>query len=140
MKEETSTLVKYRVQRARESLEEAKILEERGHANTFVNRLYYACFYAVSALLLTRELASSKHSGIRSLFHQHFVKTGKIEQEFAQLYDRLFDNRQKADYADLINFDIKEVSSWYEEAEQFIAAIETILNRELNDNNSTKEA
>ena len=34
--------------------EEAKILFEKGYANTFVNRLYYACFYAVSALLLTR--------------------------------------------------------------------------------------
>ncbi len=54
MKEETRTLVTYRLERACEALEEADILLERGHANTFVNRLYYACFYAVSALLLTK--------------------------------------------------------------------------------------
>ena len=54
MKEETRTLIDYRLERARESLQEANILLERGHGNAFVNRLYYACFYAVSALLLTK--------------------------------------------------------------------------------------
>ncbi len=56
MKEETRTLITYRLERARESLEEANILLERGYGNTFVNRLYYACFYAVSSLLLTKGL------------------------------------------------------------------------------------
>ena len=57
MKEETRTLILYRLERAKESLDEANILMERGHANTFVSRLYYACFYAVSALLLTKGLS-----------------------------------------------------------------------------------
>jgi len=57
MKKETRTLIAYRLERARESLEEAKILLERGYGNTFVNRLYYACFYAVSSLLLSRGLS-----------------------------------------------------------------------------------
>ena len=39
MKKEVCTLVTYRLERARESLEEAKILLEQGYANTFVNRL-----------------------------------------------------------------------------------------------------
>jgi hypothetical protein len=46
-------LVGYRLQRARETVEEARVLLETDHANACVNRLYYACFYAVSALLLT---------------------------------------------------------------------------------------
>jgi uncharacterized protein (UPF0332 family) len=75
MKEETRILITYRLERARGSLEEADILLEHEYGNTFVNRLYYACFYAVSALLLTRGL-SQNHSGIRSLFHQNFVKSG----------------------------------------------------------------
>ena len=97
MKEETRTIVRYRLQRAYEALEEAKILEEKGYANTFINRLYYACLYAISALLLSRGLSASKHSGVRSVFHQEFVKSGEVDGKWGQLYDRLFDNRQKGD-------------------------------------------
>jgi uncharacterized protein (UPF0332 family) len=132
MKAETKTLVEYRLGRAHESLEEAHILLERGHINTFVNRLYYACFYAVSALLLTRGLSSVRHSGVRSLFHQNFVKPGLVAIELAQLYDTLFDNRQKGDYADLIRFDLDAVRPWYDEARRFVKAIEDVMKKELN--------
>lgn len=131
MKEEIRTLVFYRPERAYEALEEANILIERGHANTFVNRLYYACYYAVSALLLTKGLFSAKHSGIRSLFHQNFVKIGVVDTEFGQLYDRLFDNRQKGDYADLIRFDVNAVRNWYDEAQKFVEVIEDLVKKEI---------
>lgn len=132
MKEETLALVNYRFERAHESLEEAKILLEQGHANTFVNRLYYACFYAVSGLLLTRGLSSAKHSGIRSIFHQNFVKTSLVNPELGQLYDKLFDNRQKGDYADLVRFDLNEVRSWYDDARKFVEMIESIVKKEAD--------
>lgn len=131
MKEETRTLVAYRLERARESLQEAKILLEQGHGNTFVNRLYYACFYSVSALLLPKGLSSAKHSGIRTLFHQNFVKTGLVGAELGQFYHRLFDSRQKGDYADLIRFDPSEVSDWYDEAQEFVETIEELVKREM---------
>ncbi len=131
MKEEIRTLIKYRLDRAYESLEEAKILLEKGHTNTFVNRLYYGCFYAVSALLLTRGLSSSKHSGIRSLFHKTFVKTGVAKVELGQVYDKLFDTRQKGDYTDFVQFEVKEVSNWYEEAKEFVETIEKLVKKEM---------
>ena len=131
MKEEARILVMYRLERARESLEEAGILLEREYGNNIVNRLYFACFYAVSALLLTRGLSSAKHSGIRSLFHQNFVKPGKVDPELGQLYDRLFDNRQKGDYADLVRFDPNEVRDWYDEAREFVETIENVVRKEL---------
>ena len=134
MKKETRTLIAYRLERAQESLEEAKILLERGYGNTFVNRLYYACFYAVSSLLLSRGLSSAKHSGIRSLFHQNFVKSNLVSVELGHLYDRLFDNRQKGDYADLVRFDVEEVSEWYDETRGFVEMVENILKEELEKN------
>jgi uncharacterized protein (UPF0332 family) len=136
MKEETRTLITYRLERARESLEEANILLERGHGNAFVNRLYYACFYAVSALLLTKGLSSAKHGGVRSLFHQNFIKPGLVGSELGQIYDRLFDNRQKSDYADLVRFDPNEVGDWHEEARDFVETIRDILRRELGLNDT----
>ncbi|MEW6103997.1 MAG: HEPN domain-containing protein [bacterium] len=121
------TLIFYRLERAYEALEEANILLEKGHSNTFVNRLYYACFYAVSALLLTKDLSSSKHSGVRSLFHQHFVKTGIVKIEHGKFYDNLFHNRQEGDYGDFVKFNLEEVSPWCNKAKNFIEIIETII-------------
>lgn len=127
MKKEIRTLVLYRLNRADESLEEALILLERDHINTFVNRLYYACFYAVTALLLSKGLSSSKHSGVRALFHQNIVKNGLLNREMGKFYDKIFDTRQKGDYADLVYFDKKEVGSWFGEAKKFISSVKDII-------------
>jgi len=53
MTPEQGQLVRYRFARAMESLDEARLLLANGHIRTAVTRIYYACFYAVSALLLT---------------------------------------------------------------------------------------
>ena len=120
MREETKTLILYRLERAYEPLEEAAILLEKGYANTFVNRLYYGCFYAISALLLTKDLSSAKHSGVRSLFHKNFVKTGVVSTDIGKIYDKLYRNRQKGDYADLVRFQVDAVRDWYDEAMKFV--------------------
>lgn len=113
-------LVHYRLERARESIEEARILLEAGHTNAFVNRLYYACFYAVSAALLSRGISSPKHAGVRALFHQQLVKPGLVPLELGKFFGTLFDNRQKGDYSDFVRFDQDEVRPWLTRAEKFV--------------------
>lgn len=66
MKETTKTLIRYRLERARETLESAKILFENSKLYSAVNRIYYAMFYSVNALLLSKNLSSSKHSGVKA--------------------------------------------------------------------------
>ena len=132
MSDPVRTLVDYRIERAREALDEALLLLNSGHANTYVNRLYYACFYAVSAYLLLHGKSSAKHSGVRALFHQEVVKSGLVSQELGQLYDRLFDNRQKADYADLVQFKLTDVQGWYEETTGFVQKIVALTNPTLS--------
>lgn len=123
MTDETRTLARYRIERAREALDEAGLLFSQGHTNACVSRLYYGCFYAVSALLLLEGHSPSKHSGVRALFHQRFVRTGVFAKDLGRFYDRLFDNRQKADYADLVTFDAADVSPWLSEALNFVEAV-----------------
>jgi len=57
--EELKDLIQYRIARAKEAIEEARVLAGAGHWNGSVNRLYYACFYAVSALLSKHDLFST---------------------------------------------------------------------------------
>jgi uncharacterized protein len=134
--EETRTLVRYRLDRSNEALDEAVLLLGSGHANTFVNRLYYACFYAVSALLLAKGLASTRHSGVRMFLHQHIVKPGLLDIPRGQIYDKLYDNRQRGDYADLTRFEVQEVRPWLDEARAFAGDVEALILRELDRPNS----
>jgi uncharacterized protein (UPF0332 family)/predicted nucleotidyltransferase len=71
-------LIRYRLNRAKETLEEPQIMFDNGCLYGAANRIYYACFYAVVGLLLTKNLSSSKHSGTIGLFNKHFVKTEEI--------------------------------------------------------------
>lgn len=47
--------------------------------------------------------------------------------ELGQLYDRLFDNRQKGDYADLVWFDSDEVRPWLEETKKFVDVVGKLM-------------
>ncbi len=113
-------IISYRINRTRETLEDARILAGSKRWNACVNRLYYACFYAVSALLIQNDLSSSKHTGVRSLFNLNFVKTGKVPKDIARIYNDLFERRQESDYLDFISFQESQVLLWISQAETFI--------------------
>jgi uncharacterized protein (UPF0332 family) len=115
--------IKYRFSRAIMTLEEAKILAEKKHWNACANRLYYSCFYAVSALLFKFKLSSSKHTGIRSLFNHQFIQTGKISKELAETYNDLFEKRQEGDYEDFTIFNEADISSYIARTEKFLSTI-----------------
>ncbi len=127
MTKEERSLIEYRMERAREALDDAKIMFEAMRINTYVNRLYYACFYAVSALLLTRNFSTSKHSYLRSLMHREFVKTGLMPPEMGDHFDLLFDNRLKGDYADFIRFKAEQVAGWLKPTEEFVDHIDRLI-------------
>jgi uncharacterized protein (UPF0332 family) len=130
---EEQAIVRYRLQRAQETLDEAVLLHEKGRLNAAVNRLYYACFYAVSALLLTEGKSSSKHSGVRALFNAQWVKSGRIAAEYGRFYRRLYDSRQKGDYGDFVQFEAAEVTPWLQEARQFVRTVTALAEETLRD-------
>jgi uncharacterized protein (UPF0332 family) len=119
--------IRYRIRRANDTLVEADAMAQIGHWNACVNRLYYACFYAATALLLQRNLLTSKHTQVRSLLNRHFVRPGLMAPELGSLYNRLFDNRHEGDYADFIEFQEAQVRPWIDQARDFVAHVERLL-------------
>jgi len=83
-------------------------------------------FYAVNALLITKGLASSKHSGVLALFNREVVKKGLIERRFGKFYSDMLNNRQEGDYKDFVKFEKEDVKEWLKKAEEFIAKIEEV--------------
>jgi len=127
MTKEERALIEYRMERARETLGEARIMFDAGRINTYVNRLYYACFYAVSALLLMRNFSTSKHGYLRSLMHREFVKTGLIPKDLSRHFDVLFNSRLEGDYADFIRFKAEDVAGWLDKTQKFVDHIESLI-------------
>lgn len=112
--------IKYRIKRAQETYEDALILRERGKWNSVINRLYYAAFYAVSALLLDTDLNPTTHTRVKNNFSEHFIKLEKIDKTYGKMYSQLFTWRQKGDYADLFDFDEEKAQPYFELVEQFL--------------------
>ncbi|MFQ5641970.1 MAG: HEPN domain-containing protein [bacterium] len=133
MTDEQRNIIELRLERANESLDAAKVLEDNHHYIAAVNRLYYACFYAVTALLETRKLSSSKHSGVISLFNRYFVKTDIVSKELGKFYKRLFGLRLDGDYADFVDFSVDEVDDLYQSAADFVEKISQIVKKELQE-------
>jgi len=120
-------IIEYRRKRAKETLKDAEQLLKSGSLFSAVNRIYYAMFYEVIALLLTKGLSSPKHSGVKSLFNREFVKTGKVSIESGKLFARMFDFRQKGDYEDLVSFEEDKVKKWLDDAKLFIKELESLM-------------
>ncbi|SRR5690554_1167013 len=125
--EERDTLVALRLQIARETLEEAKGNMKMEYWRTATNRLYYACYYAVNALLIYNGYIARTHSGVIGLFGLHFVSKGLISMENGKLYRNLFEKRQSSDYDEWIIIDGNDVKPFIKPVEEFISTIEDLI-------------
>lgn len=119
--------INYRFQRAKETFDEALILESNKRWNAVINRLYYSCFYAVIALLIKDNIDTTTHDGARTQFGLKYVKTGKVDKKFGKLFSKLSDYRQKGDYGDLFDFDEHTVSPLIDQVKEFIQELEKFV-------------
>ncbi|HHC24008.1 MAG TPA: HEPN domain-containing protein [Desulfobacterales bacterium] len=120
-------LIRYRLERAGEALEEADVMADMRHWKTCINRLYYACFYAVSALLLKNNLSLSKHTGVKAFFNRQFVLAGIVPRSYGRLYNLLFKYRQQSDYEDFFTIDEEIVKEWITQSKDFVKTISNII-------------
>lgn len=87
-----------------------------------VNRFYYAAFYAARAVLATKGLDASKHTGVISLFQIHFVKTELIPKDLARALRTSFEVRLDGDYGDYVEITIGLASQIKSDVKSFVAA------------------
>lgn len=115
--------IRYRLSRSGETLREAELLSSAGFTTGVVNRIYYACFYAVWALLMTEGYSSSKHSGVMSLFNKHWIGPERLPKEMGRFYRIMFDERQQGDYEEIAEYEPGEIIAWLAEARVFVEQI-----------------
>lgn len=127
MNPEIADLVKYRFDRAHGALRQAEALLGLSELDGAMNRMYYAMFYATLALLATRELASSRHSGTIALFHREFVKSGLFPRELAKSLNEAFDQRLNGDYRDFFSPEKEQLDALLSKAKAFVSKAEEVM-------------
>lgn len=126
--ESKQALIQYRLERAENSLEEAQYLIDGGYYNAAINRLYYACYYAVVALLLKNDISTQTHHGVRSMLALHFTSKGKLSPESNRTISTLFEKRHSSDYDDFIYCDQEMFDDLYPKAVAFIEEVKDLIN------------
>jgi uncharacterized protein (UPF0332 family) len=120
-------IIRHRLEMAEAYLDDARYLALDDRWNSCANRLYYACFTALTALLESKNLSPKKHSGVRALFNQHFVKPGEVPTELAAAFNDLFELRHQADYVDFRVFSKDYVEPYIPQAERLIGVVRRLL-------------
>jgi len=116
-------LIKLWLEKSFDALASARLELNEGHSNFSVNRLYYSCFYAVTALFLRSGKQFTRHSAVISEFNRTYVKTGKVAVAWSKFYQKLFNDRQESDYVPTATFEHADILERIEQAESFVKTI-----------------
>jgi len=115
------------IERANKYNNSSKLLLDEGDYESSVSRSYYAMFYAVEAILLTKELSYSSHKGVISGFGEHFIKTNIFPKEMGRELNRAFEKRQLGDYEHTFVISKDEAEDMHDQCKEFIQRIEFYL-------------
>lgn len=127
MEEATKILISVRLESADEDLDTAKELLKLDRYRAAVNRAYYAIFSTTNAVLLTKQIERSKHSGVEAAFIQNFIKTGVFRIEFGKMFNYIRNKREECDYSSMIRIDRETAEKTVKDAEKFIKRMKEYL-------------
>lgn len=132
--QERYDIVAYRIECAENTIGEIDDLLALKYYNNAANRMYYACYYAVSALLIANGIVTKSHEGVIQMFGLHFIRTGIFPSYYGKNYSQLFNERLTGDYEDLFNHDEISTAELYPKAKELVAAIKEKVNLWLAEN------
>ena len=79
-------IIKLRLQKAKGFLLEVEPLMKLEFYTTAINRLYYSCFHATTALLLTKDIKVKTHKGVANMLHHQFVNLNLLKPHSLVIY------------------------------------------------------
>lgn len=125
--DEMKELLKYRFERAKETLEVAKSLLENGKYKDANNRSYYAAYYAMRAVYTTRGQDFKKHKTLIANFNKEYVATEIFPRSLGKKISTLAIIREQSDYNDFYIASKLESQRQVESAEEIIISVEIYL-------------
>lgn len=122
------------LKKAKDSLDAARLLFEKGYYDFAASRTYYSMFYIAEAFLLGEGLSFSKHSAVIAAFGKRFVKTGRVPKEFHRFLIEGEDSRNIGDYDIVSGLNNEEALEQIRHAESFIELADKMLSLPHSEN------
>lgn len=124
---EKKDIIDYRVEKAYQTLKEAKDNAALGNWSLTANRLYYATFYMALAINLNNGESSKTHNRTFNIISRRYLATGLLTKEEGSLYRRLFSMRQSGDYDDLFDWSDSDILPLLPLVESLLNHMKTFL-------------
>ena len=125
--EDRKTLVKLYWSKVEQTIEEAHIAMSGESWSMAANRIYYACFHAITALLVKDEHPVGTHLGTKINFGKYYVQQGLASPEQGRLFSQLASLREKSDYDIYVKATKEDVQKYYPEALALVEHIKKLL-------------
>lgn len=129
--QEKITCGKYKLEKARDSLNAAKLLLDGEVYTDSVNCAYYAIFHSMNVLLALRGIGFKKHSCAFVNFNSDYIKTGLIGLEYAKMAKEAFSVKIQSDYSDFYCISKQEAIEQYDNAVKFVNRIEVYVKNQI---------
>lgn len=125
--EEIKAIIEYRLEKSAQALKEANDNANLENWSLVVNRLYYAVFYIVLALLIKNNNMAKSHNGTYQLFNKDYILTGKLSKVEGRIYRKLFSMRNTGDYDDFFDWEEVDVKPLISETENLLMTLKNLI-------------
>ncbi len=125
--DERRIIVSLELDKANKTMEQIPELRKLGYWDNIANRLYYAVFHAVNALLINDGHPVNTHRGAISLFGNYYIRTGIFSSEDGRLYSDLQVMRNNSDYNCSFSATQQEIEPMIEPAQKLITKIANFI-------------
>jgi len=125
--ESNINLSKYRLSSAKEDYQAAYELVNNGHFRISNNRAYYTIFHCMRAVLAIEGIDFKKHSAVIAYFNQHYIKTGKFDNNLYRIIADASYIRNESDYSDFYIASKEDSLKQLENAKFFLESVDRFL-------------
>ena len=120
---------KYRLNKAKETLETARMIFNEGKDFTSANnRAYYAIFYAIRAVLAIEEVDFKRHKDVLAYFNKEYVNKEKFPKKIGRKISQAQRVREDSDYDDDYEPSLEKTEQQINTAQELIELVETYIN------------
>ncbi len=113
--------IELKIKKALATMDEVDELIKQKFYTTAINRMYYSCFHATKALLLTQDLVPKTHSGVSAFLYQNFMLSNLFDSKHASFFTKLMNERIEGDYSDFMISDQEEIDEFLKPAKEYLS-------------------